>query len=202
MHYIKRDIFPLSFYSHILNHPHSQLPEGGGYPSLSMSRPPLPPTLSIDRPPPPSGYTHPATVSDGITTERLFPDAKPEGGWVPLSQHDRGVPLPHSNKRGGGPLPPTLSKDRLPPPLRVHVHGYGLAWSHDGEGILRAVVFKGGWVPLRAHEGYPPPPPLKNKRGGPPHQSYARQGTHPPSQSCPAPGTSRNRLCTGKVRRK
>ena len=93
----------------------------------------------------------------------------------------RGYPTPHSKKRVGVPLPPCSEKDRLPPPLRLHALGHDFAWSHDGAVVSRSVIRLEGWEPLMCPEGYPPPPPLQNKRGGPPTPCLKKEWLLPPS---------------------
>jgi hypothetical protein len=162
-------------------HPPLQNPRGG----------PPPPSRTKDRVPPPSGCTHPATVSDGVTTEVTVPHIKYKGGTPPLKSTRGGYlppcpkyewgythPLskkrggvtslayPHSETREGVPLPPCHTKD---PPFLSHEPERWFAWSHDREGIARPGIREGGIPPLIARTGYHPLPPSKIQGGYPTH---------------------------------
>ena len=164
----------------------SPKPEGG------YTAHPTPP-LTKDRVPSPSRCTHPATVSDGVTTELSIPHAQQKGGTPPLKstrggtlppcpKYEGGYTHPLSKKRGGDtgpsyphskvrervPLPPSHTKD---PPHLPHGPGRWFAWSHDGEGIARPGIPKGGYPLSLPGQGTTPSPSPKNERGYPTPQS-------------------------------
>jgi hypothetical protein len=112
----------------------------------------------------------------------VIPSQKIKGG-VGAPHVLGGVPTPPPlQKMRRGALPTTLLKDWLPPPLRLHVRGHDFAWSYDGEGISRSVIFKGGGGPSCARRGTHPSPTPKNEGGTPHPLSFVRQGTTPPSR--------------------
>lgn len=94
---------------------------GGGYLSLSMRHPllpplqkmgdhPPPPAFPEDRLPPPLGRSRSGCASRGVTvgTGICRPSWKDEG--CPPIMWPEGYPPPHSSGRGGDPLPPTFWK--------------------------------------------------------------------------------------------
>ena len=99
------------------------------------------------------------------------------GGEVPCPNQERGYPTPHSKPRGGDPLPPCRTKDRVPPPFGCMPRPTA-SCGVTTESPFSHAKGKGGYThPLSKKRGgdtCPAYPLSETREGSPSPQSYEK----------------------------